>query len=212
MLKRSSHPSTRGLVRILTIASLIALLIVLAGEHHSAPVRAGFQVIGDVPRTGILHVLSIGINAYPKDSNIMNLHFAVADAQGVADAFSTKDVGNAFIKVDVKTLFDSDATVSGIRSALEHLIEVCKPEDVVIFYFAGMGARQKTNPETRTTSKASPITISSPSIVQSLLVVTFQPPVTLLPHTSSACSSFPFRRSGKSSSLTVQTPRLRLIH
>ncbi|MGP8270184.1 MAG: caspase domain-containing protein [Terracidiphilus sp.] len=156
MLKRSSHPSTRGLVRILTIASLIALLIVLAGEHHSAPVRAGFQVIGDVPRTGILHVLSIGINAYPKDSNIMNLHFAVADAQGVADAFSTKDVGNAFIKVDVKTLFDSDATVSGIRSALEHLIEVCKPEDVVIFYFAGMGARQKTNPETRTTSKASP--------------------------------------------------------
>ena len=140
-LNSPSRPSMRGLLRILSIASLTALMLFLAGEHNFAPVRAGARLVETVPvpRTGTLHVLSIGINAYPKDSNINNLKFAVADAQGVADAFSTKEVQNAFIKVEVTTLTDSTATLAGIRSALEHLIEVCKPEDVVIFYFAGNG-------------------------------------------------------------------------
>jgi hypothetical protein len=92
-----------------------------------------------------LYVLTIGINVYPKDSNIYNLKFAVADAKGVADEFSTKEVENAHIKVEVKTLVDSAATLSGIRSALEHLIKVCKLEDVVIFYFSGNGF-QPTDP------------------------------------------------------------------
>jgi hypothetical protein len=136
-LKGPGRPSICGLLRILSIASLTALLLVLTGERHSAPVRAGAAT--DVPRTGNLYVLSIGINAYPQGSNILRLHFAVADAQGVSEAFSTKEVGNVYKKVEVKTLLDSDATLAGIRSALEHLIEVCKPEDVVIFYFAGDG-------------------------------------------------------------------------
>ncbi len=157
-LKSPSRPSTHGFLRILSIAFLTALLIVLAGEHRSSPVQAGIKVVEavPVPRMGTLHVLSIGINAYPKDSNIANLRFAVADAQGVAGAFSTKDVGNAFNKVEVTTLVDSAATLSGIRSAMEHLIEECKPEDVVVFYFAGMGARLKTKPEISATSKTPP--------------------------------------------------------
>jgi len=145
----------RRLLRILSIVSLTTLMLVLAGEHHPALVNAGV-IRTQVLKTGNLYVLSIGINVSPNESIFHNLKFAVADAQAVADAFSTKEVGNAFRNVEIKTLVDSNASLAGIRSALEHLIEVCKPEDVVIIYYSGYAMPQSTQPETRSTSRTSP--------------------------------------------------------
>lgn len=126
----------RFALRVTSVGCLAALLLVLCGENFRRTVRAGAVV--DIP-AGHLYVLSIGINAYPRASGFPTLRFAVADAQGVASAFSTKEVRNAFEGVEIATLYDSAATLAGVRSALEHLISESHPEDVVIFYFAGMG-------------------------------------------------------------------------
>jgi uncharacterized caspase-like protein len=221
--KSLSRPSICSLLRILSIAFLTAMMLVLAGEHNRATVQAGSKLMTEEPRKGNLYVLSIGINAYnmgPEFPNLKfavpdaqsvaeavstkevgnvfnkvevktlvdstatlsgirsalehlyvlgiginaynmgpefsNLKFAVPDAQSVTEAFSTKEVGNVFNKVEVKTLVDSAATLSGIRSALEHLIEVCKPEDVVVFYFAGRGVRLSAHSAPDSIQKTAP--------------------------------------------------------
>jgi uncharacterized caspase-like protein len=128
----------RDLIRVIPIASLTLLLLLLNGASNLDVIQAGVNV---VPTKGNLYVLSIGINTYPGISGNHNLTLAVPDAQGVAGAFSTKDARNAFASVETTTLVESTATLAGVRSALEHLVKVCKPEDVVIFYFAGNGLR-----------------------------------------------------------------------
>lgn len=126
----------RAGLRISSFGCLIALLVALCGENSRRTAQAGAEVDDSA---GHLYVLSIGINAYPRASGFPTLKFAVADAQGVASAFSTKEVRNAFDGVEVATLYDTEATLAGVRSALEHLISESHPEDVVICYFAGMG-------------------------------------------------------------------------
>jgi hypothetical protein len=121
--------------RVLYAICFIALLLVVSGEVHRLRAGAGFRK----PLPAALYVLSVGINEYPRDSSIPHLRFAVADAQGVASAFSTKEVGKVFDKVEVSTLSDSAAILGGVRSALEHLISASHPEDLVFCYFAGMG-------------------------------------------------------------------------
>lgn len=125
----------RGVLGVISVGLLTALFLVLVVERKLTTVSGGAAV----ERTGKLYVLSIGINAYPTTSGFPKLRFAVADAQGVASAFSTKEVRKAFDDVEVATLYDSKASLAGVRSALEHLIKECNPEDVVIFYFAGFG-------------------------------------------------------------------------
>ena len=139
-------------LRIFSIAGLTALLVVLAGEHTRATVRAGVRIEA-VPTKGSLYVLSIGINTYRGISGDHNLSLAVADAQGVSSAFSTKEVRNAFVKVDASALVESAATLAGIRAALERLVSVCKPEDVVIIYFAGNGLRVDGHPASGSSPK-----------------------------------------------------------
>lgn len=79
----------RSASRLVSIGCLAALLLVLSGENYRTRVKAGFRE--NFP-AGNLYVLSIGINAYPRDSGFPVLRFALADAQGVASAFSTKEV------------------------------------------------------------------------------------------------------------------------
>lgn len=130
-------------LRVVSIGCLAALLLVVSGEDYRTMVRAGIQEILPPLPPPHLYVLSIGINEYPQiypqAGYLSHLEFAVADAQSVASAFSTKEVGRAFRGVDVTTLIDSAAHLADIRSALEHLISVSQPQDVVIFYFAGLG-------------------------------------------------------------------------
>jgi hypothetical protein len=140
-----SFPSPQTVIRISLLSLPVLLLTMLAGDRRSSTVLAGLATA--LPDKGTLFVLSIGVNAYPNllhrtdsdSSNPVALQFAVADAQGVTSAFSTEAVRRTFKDVQSTTLLDSAATVQSIRGALEHLIAVGKPQDVVLFYFAGVG-------------------------------------------------------------------------
>ncbi len=142
-----SAPAARRLLRIPLFSFLALLMILLGGDRPSSTVLAGLRVENPIPEKGTLYVLSVGVNTYPQlrsagdqgSSTTLKLQFAVADAQAVTSAFSTAAVRRTFNDVQTTTLLDTAATVEGIRSALEHLIAVCKPEDVVLFYFAGEG-------------------------------------------------------------------------
>lgn len=145
---RALHrPNVRRLIRISFFTSLALLLTLLVGDRPSRKVLAGLRAAFDAPEKSNLYVLSIGINTYPKlllpgdhdSSSAVRLQFAVADAQAVTSAFSTVAVRSTFKDVQTTTLLDSAATVQGIRGALENIIAVSKPEDVVLFYFAGDG-------------------------------------------------------------------------
>jgi uncharacterized caspase-like protein len=134
----------RRLLRIPFFGFLALILALIGSDRSTTTALAGFSA--EVPGKGILYVLSIGVNTYPKvlpgdnyGYSEVKLQFAVADAQAVTLAFSTPAVRRTFKDVQTTTLLDSAATVQGIRGALEHLIAICKPEDVVLFYFAGDG-------------------------------------------------------------------------
>jgi len=133
----ASHPFLRTAMRLPVVVCITFLLFAIAGERHrvGAGIRSSIEGLDRE-----LYVLSIGINDYPKEGNIPDLRFADADAEAVAATFATKEVGVTFKQVHVTTLLDSSATLAGVRAALEHLISVCKPEDLVVFYFAGQGA------------------------------------------------------------------------
>ncbi len=133
----ASYPFLSATMRLSGVVCATLLLLAIAGEKQT--VGAGIRSSNEgLDRE--LYVLSIGINDYPKEGNIPNLRFADADAQAIAATFATKEVGATFKQVHVTALLDSSATLAGVRAALEHLISVCKPEDLVVFYFAGQGA------------------------------------------------------------------------
>ena len=92
-----------------------------------------------VPRP-VLHVFSVGINAY-KDAT-MNLTYARPDAEAIADLFDSAKGGNVdgnlFASVQVSRLVDADATGAAILAGIDGLAST-KPEDVVVIYLAGHG-------------------------------------------------------------------------
>ncbi|MFC2112840.1 caspase domain-containing protein, partial [Bacteroidota bacterium] len=47
---------------------------------------------------------------------------------------------NIFSKVEVRTLYDREATRENILAALEELSQKARPEDVFVFYYAGHGS------------------------------------------------------------------------
>ena len=89
----------------------------------------------------ILHVLSVGVNAY-KDA-AMNLAYARPDAEAIADLFDSAKGGNVggglFAQTRIARLFDTDATGAAILSGIRLLATEAKPEDVVVVYLAGHG-------------------------------------------------------------------------
>jgi len=125
----------RALLRISAILSFASLGIFVQTGPPLNIVRAGIAK----PLEPALYVLSIGINKYPLAPGGFSIKYAVADAEGVASAFDSPNVRRTFSTVEITTLRDDQATLSGIRLAFEHLIVKCRPEDVVVIYFGGQG-------------------------------------------------------------------------
>jgi uncharacterized caspase-like protein len=120
------------------------VLLLLSAETRPTAVHAG---IIHPPKGSTLYVLAIGINKYQAIGSEVrgtysNLELAVQDAKDLSMAFSTKSIKNAYGSVDVTTLLDTDATLAGARSALNHIAEVARPEDVVLLFFSGRGLRE----------------------------------------------------------------------
>jgi HEAT repeat protein len=74
----------------------------------------------------------VGINNY---RNLRPLNYAVSDANGIADLLK-KDFG---FKEDIKPLLNEEATQNKILEKINELVELTKPDDRVLIFFAGHG-------------------------------------------------------------------------
>jgi uncharacterized caspase-like protein len=90
---------------------------------------------------GKLRILSIGINQY--HSPIYNPLYGKADALAVRDAFVQAGHTPAFTGVETESSLLLDATLAQAKNALVDLAKNSNPNDVLVFYFAGMGKRGK---------------------------------------------------------------------
>jgi len=82
-----------------------------------------------------LYVLSIGINTYKNPA--LNLNYAVPDAQSLAGFFRARADG-LFKNVDVREIYNEQATREKIASALARLQHI-NAQDAVLIYLAGHG-------------------------------------------------------------------------
>ena len=82
-----------------------------------------------------LYVLAVGINKYKNPA--LNLNYAEPDARGIVDFFKQKGKG-LFKKVEIKDIYNEQATKEGITSKLKQL-ENTNPQDAVLIYLAGHG-------------------------------------------------------------------------
>lgn len=82
-----------------------------------------------------LYVLAVGINKYKNPA--LNLNYAEPDAQGIAGFFRKQD-GGLFKKVDIREIYNEQATRDNIISQLSRL-QNTNPQDAVLIYLAGHG-------------------------------------------------------------------------
>jgi WD40 repeat protein len=119
-------------------------LKVLARGRDTAGASAAVPVDVPLPAAGrpALHVIAVGIDAYPEKA--LRLHCAVNDARDLARAFREHCAGkdNLFGDVRSTTLLDAQATRQVVLAALKEARRAVKPGDLLVFSFAGHGARQ----------------------------------------------------------------------
>ncbi len=82
-----------------------------------------------------LHVISVGINRYKNPA--LNLNYAEPDAKGIAEFFR-KQSGGLFKKVDIREIYNEQATRDHILMQLKGL-QNTSPQDAVLIYLAGHG-------------------------------------------------------------------------
>jgi WD40 repeat protein len=88
-----------------------------------------------------LYVLAVGVTSYPKDNK--TLQHAAADAKSIAATLEAQGQP-LFGKVVTKVLTDGQATREGILAGLEFLKKQATPQDTVVIFYSGQGARDAT--------------------------------------------------------------------
>ncbi len=83
-----------------------------------------------------LYLISVGIHQYQPP--ISQLPMARRDAEGFVQKL-TQTAPTLFRNYKVVTLYDTSATRSGILKAMTAVAQKAKPEDMVVFFFAGHG-------------------------------------------------------------------------
>ncbi len=88
-----------------------------------------------------LHVLAVGVNAYQDPA--LTLTFATADAKAIACAFC-QAAGEPYRAGEGVILLDAKARKQALLDALANLRGQVKPNDLVVFFFAGHGVKDKS--------------------------------------------------------------------
>jgi uncharacterized caspase-like protein len=83
-----------------------------------------------------LYVLAVGVNDY-YDSRL-RLAYAVPDAKDLAEGFRRAGSG-LYASVDVRTVLDSDVTLTNLDKVFTEMSQKVKPRDVFVFFLAGHG-------------------------------------------------------------------------
>jgi WD40 repeat protein len=83
------------------------------------------------------YILAVGINQYKNPR--MSLNYARPDAESFSKLMDEKGT-SLFKNIELKTIYDQDATRSKILAALDDISAKVNQEDVFIFYYAGHGS------------------------------------------------------------------------
>jgi len=94
-----------------------------------------------------LYALLVGVNRYPALPASKQLQAAVADAQQIEGYLQEPYVQAAFDRVEVQTLFDTDATKEAIVDGLRKHLGQAQVGDTALFYFSGHGIRETSDLE-----------------------------------------------------------------
>lgn len=106
-------------------------------DNPFAPVVAAKEVrLPPVVREKWALVVGIGQFQYP---GINPLKYTAKDARDFAALLTNPNYGR-FRKSNVTLLTDGDATTTRIKSEIEHLSEVARPEDLVVIYLSTHGS------------------------------------------------------------------------
>ena len=106
------------------------------GTVRSAPVTADFVVHEASAVRPRLFALAVGVNAY-RDSTF-RLKYSVADAEAVAKTLG-RVAKPLFSDVRIKTLINSEVTVSVIEEQVAAFTQAMRPTDVFVLYLSGHG-------------------------------------------------------------------------
>jgi len=134
-MKKSDKTQTKFTVSLINGINTIRATAFSKDRTESHPYEIKLKV--DIAEaTSDLYIVAIGINEY-KNSNY-TLNYCVPDAQAIIAVMSERGKG-IFRNVNLRTVFDDQATKSGIKSALSHVEKDSRPEDVFVFYYSGHG-------------------------------------------------------------------------
>ncbi|MEO6979257.1 MAG: caspase family protein [Mucilaginibacter sp.] len=101
-------------------------------------------VIANIDKNATLHLVVVGINQYKNPK--MSLNYALADATAFKDE-AEKDAKTMTPNVKTYFITDEKADKDGILQALKTVQQNAKPQDVLIFYYAGHGVISQKNKE-----------------------------------------------------------------
>jgi WD40 repeat protein len=83
------------------------------------------------------YLVAIGINEYRNPA--LDLNYARADAEAFSKTIRERS-SSLFKKIEIHELIDTAATRNNILSLMDELSRIVKPEDVLLFYYAGHGS------------------------------------------------------------------------
>lgn len=130
-------------MNVKALTRLFLILLIWANCRYAN----GQSATGNSPtvaKPGKTWAVVIGISGY---KYIKKLNFADRDAQAFYDYLVDKDGGPQLPSSQVRLLLDDKAAAVDIYGALDWLKESAKPNDRIIFYFAGHGDEEKQTPE-----------------------------------------------------------------
>ena len=107
------------------------------GSWESEPAVLTLKYTQKLTRPRI-HLLAVGANRYVEEA--INLRFAAPDAKAIARLFTER--GKAFYGADnvhIVQLVDEQATLEGIKDALNNIADTAKPQDTLVVFLAGHG-------------------------------------------------------------------------
>ncbi len=117
-----------------------------AGNRAAVIVPVGAAAVPLTEGVVDKYAVVIGVSRYRyARPGFPNLQYARADAAAFRD-FLLSQAGGQFRPTNVITLFDEDATILNVRTALFTFLTRSKENDQVVIYFAGHGAPDPNNP------------------------------------------------------------------
>ena len=139
---------TTGNQRTLTIGlapgnNVISARAISARNFESAVARVEVMSTKGQP-TSKLFLMVIGIDEYANPA--YNLNYATADASAIVMELQ-KRAASIFDGIEVRTLFNQQATRNNVMDTFADIQARARPDDVFVFFYAGHGVMSETDPD-----------------------------------------------------------------